>query len=254
MKLIVVGCASGMPSPNLSHSCYLVGEADRLLMFDCGGGAPSALVRCRIDTSSIDNVFISHTHPDHVTGLPMFIQMEYLKNRRESLAIHIPSEFEQPFRAMMQSHYLFPEKINFDIIVKTIQDDFRFREEGVSVRAFANSHLFGHSEFLGRGNYVNRMQCFSFLISSGGKKLAYSADIGCLDDLKLISRDADLLLTEGMHLDLSELPAFLIEQGVRRCLLTHLPDGFDREETRMSFAESGYGSVEFADEGLIVHI
>lgn len=254
MKLTVIGCAPGMPSPKVSHSCYLVGEEDRLLMFDCGGGAPSALTRCNVSTSSIDHIFFSHSHPDHITGLPMFIQMEYLRKRRKSITVHIPSEFERPYGIIMAAHYLFPEKLNFDVTVKIIEDGYEFDDGGMRVRAFANSHLLGNEEFLESTGYENRMQCFSFTISNGAKKLVYSADVGSLDDLRVISRDADLLLTEGMHVDLSQLPGFLIEQRIRRCVLTHLSDSFDREAARVSFAKSGYEDIEFADEGLTVEI
>lgn len=254
MKLIIVGCSSGMPSPNLSHSCYLVEESGRLFMFDCGGGASSALLRCGIDTSEIENIFISHTHPDHVSGLPMFIQMEYLNNRKESLTIHIPSEFGQTFWTTMRGFYLFPEKLNFEIVVRAIDDGFEYADSDVKVSAHANSHLSGHREFLSSRDYDNRMQCFSFVAQAEGKKLVYSADIGSLDDLRDIALDADLLLTEGTHLDLDQLPALLTEKNVQRCILTHLPDDFDHEAVQQSFSKAGYENLGFASEGQIVDI
>jgi ribonuclease Z len=254
MKLIIAGCSSGMPSPNLAHSCYLVEKSGKSFMFDCGGGASSALLRCRTDTSAIENIFISHTHPDHVSGLPMFIQMEYLKSRKESLTIHIPSEFEPAFWTTMRGSYLFPEKLNFEIVVTTIDDGNEFADSNMLVSAYANSHLCGHREFLSSRNYDNRMQCFSFTVQAEGKKLVYSADIGSLDDLRDISLNADLLLTEGMHLDLEQLPAFLIKMNVRQCILTHLPDDFGHESVQQSFSKAGYENLGFASEGQIVDV
>lgn len=254
MKLTVVGCSSGMPSPDLAHSCYLVEEAGSQYMFDCGGGAASALRRCGIETSSIRTVFISHTHPDHVSGIPMFLQMEYLKNREEPLSIHVPSEFETAFVTMLRGMYLFPEKLRFGVTIHPIDDGFLFDDGGVKVSAFRNSHLGGHREFLESKNYDNRMQCFSFTAQAGGKKLAYSADIGKTDDLNAIADGADLLVTEGMHLDLNALPDLLVNNRVGQCLLTHLPDDFDREFTKTAFGKAGYQNIGFADEGLEITI
>jgi ribonuclease Z len=254
MKLIIVGCSSGMPSANLSHSCYLIEESGRFYMFDCGDGASSALLRCGTDTSAIENVFISHTHPDHVNGLPMFIQMEYLNNRRESLTIHIPSEFEKAFWTTMKGFYLFPEKLNFDIVVRTVDDGYEFDDGGMRIEAHANSHLLGHREFLSSRDFDNRMQCFSFVAQVEGKKLVYSADIGSLDDLRDIALNADLLLTEGMHFDLDQLPALLIEKNVQRCILTHLSDDFGHEVVQQSFSKAGYENLGLASEGQIVDI
>lgn len=250
MKLTVVGCSSGMPSPNLAHSCYLVKQAGYQYMFDCGGGAASALRRCGIDTSTIRSVFISHTHPDHVSGIPMFLQMEYLMNREEPLSIYIPSEFQAVFSSMLRGMYLFKEKLRFDVTIHPIDDGFSVDHGSVRVSALRNSHLGGHREFLESKNYDNRMQCFSFTVEAEGKKLAYSADIGKTDDLDPIADHADLLVTEGMHLDLDALPDLLLKNNVRQCMLTHLPDDFDRETTRIAFSKAGYENVGFASEGL----
>jgi ribonuclease BN (tRNA processing enzyme) len=254
MKLIIVGCSSGMPSPNLSHSCYLVESSGRFYMFDCGDGASSALLKCGTDTSVIENIFISHTHPDHVSGLPMFIQMEYLENRRKPLTVHIPSEFERVFNDLMRSFYLFTEKLNFEIVVKPIDYGYEFAEGIIEIEAHANSHLRGHREFLSSRGYDNRMQCFSFTVQAEGKKLVYSADIGSLDDLKNIALNADVLLAEGMHLDLNQLPAMLIEKNVQRCILTHLPDDFNRVAVQQSFSKAGYENLRLAFEGQIVDV
>ena len=249
MKLTIIGCASGMPSPNLAHSCYIIEESGRLYMFDCGEGASSSLLRCSVDILSISNIFISHTHPDHVAGLPLFIQMMYLKNRAEPLTIYLPSEFRNVVDTILRGLYLFPEKLGFDLSIKGIDDDFEFDNGGIRVTAHPNSHLKGHSEFLRSRDYENRMQCFSFIVSSGVRKFVYSADIGDIDNLRDIISDVDLLLTEGIHLDLEKLPELLIEKKVKRCLLTHLPDDFDREGIKRLFAKAGYESLDFAAEG-----
>ncbi len=248
MKLIVIGSASGMASPSRSHSCYLVDSAGKLYMFDCGDGSASALLRCRVDTSSVMNIFISHTHPDHICGLPMVIQTEHLKNRRQQLTIHLPSEFEHAFWALMNAFYLFRGKLGFDIVVRTIDEGFLFDDGRLRVEAHANSHLRPTREFLSSGIYSNRMQCFSFIIVEESRRLVYSSDVGSAGDLSAIAPGADLLLTEGMHLDLGPLPDFLIANNVKRCVLTHLPDGFDRNAAKMMFSKSGYQGLDFADE------
>lgn len=254
MMLTVVGCASGMPSPDRAHSCYLIDAGGSMYMFDCGDGAASAMIRCGIDTSRIGEVFISHTHPDHVIGIPMLIQMEHLKRRSGPLRIHVPSEFESTFLDMLRGLYLFPDKMCFEIVVKGIDDDFEFDDGIVHVNAHPNSHLAGNSAFARSEETRNRMQCFSFTTTSDGRKFAYSADIAGVEDLKQISGSADLLLTEGMHIDLADLPDLLSNEGVRRCILTHLPDDFDRAHILRHFEKAGYGNLSFADEGLTAEI
>lgn len=250
MRLIVIGCASGMPSADSAHSCYLIEQAHKLYMLDCGDGAASALVRCDIDTSRIQDIFISHTHPDHVIGLPMLIQMEHLKRRSEPLRVHIPSEFARIFVQMMNGLYLFPEKMCFDIEIVPIDRQFEFKDSTVSIRVFANPHLAGNAEFVKSTQVANLMQCFSFTLEAEGREFAYSADITGIEDLVEIVDGADLLLTEGMHIDLAELPNLLIDKGIGRCVLTHLPDDFNRKGTLRHFEKSGFSGLEFAEEGM----
>ncbi|MFH1894112.1 MAG: ribonuclease Z [Candidatus Zixiibacteriota bacterium] len=254
MRLTVIGCASGTPSVSRAHSCYLIHEGDRGYMLDCGDGAASALVRCGIDTSQIGDVFISHTHPDHVIGLPMLIQMEHLKKRSEPLRIHVPLEFERTFADMLLGLYLFPEKMCFEISVLTIDDDFVFDDGGVRIEVSPNAHLAGNTKFVESVGARNLMRCYSFALTTDGRKFAYSSDITGISDLDEIAENADLLLTEGLHVDLADLPGLLAEKGVKRCILTHLPDDFDRESTLQFFEKSGYDSLGFAQERLTVSI
>jgi ribonuclease BN (tRNA processing enzyme) len=250
VKLIVIGCASGMPAADRANSCYLIEASDRFYMFDCGDGAASALERCEIDTSRIQDIFISHTHPDHVIGLPMLIQMEHLKRRSEPLRIHVPSEFAALFSQMLNGLYLFPEKMCFDIEINPIDRDFEFDKDGVRVRTCLNPHLAGNADYVRETQALNLMQCFSFTIESGGRKLAYSADITGIEDLVEIADGADVLLTEGMHIDLTDLPNLLIDKKITQCVLTHLPDDFDRRGTLRHFEKSGFSVLEFAEEGM----
>jgi len=223
-------------------------------MLDCGDGAASALVRCGIDTSRIGDIFISHTHPDHVIGLPMLIQMEHLNRRSETLRIHVPTEFEHAFSDMLRGLYLFPEKMSFEMSVIAIDDDFVFDDGRVRIDVHPNPHLAGNAEFANSVGARNLMQCYSFALTAGGRKFAYSADITSVDDLAVIAEKADLLLTEGMHLDLATLPDLLAKKGVKQCILTHLPDDFDHESALQFFEKSGFGSLGFAMEGLTAAI
>lgn len=98
------------------------------------------------------------------------------------------------------------------------------------------------------------MQCFSLIITAENKKFIYSADIGSIDDLDPIIENADLLLTEGMHVELEKLPDLLIEKKVKKLILTHLLDDTDKDQVRMMFEKAGYSNLDFASEGMFIEI
>lgn len=71
---------AGLPTDKLDLSLQplLVKTADKVLLFDTGGGAnmgasagklPASLAAAGIDPASVTDVFISHAHGDHVGGL-----------------------------------------------------------------------------------------------------------------------------------------------------------------------------------------
>ena len=74
----VLGTSSGMPQPGMACSGYVLRTGRELSLIDCGGGVSAAFAACNFDPLQVERVFISHTHPDHVSDLPLFIQMIYL--------------------------------------------------------------------------------------------------------------------------------------------------------------------------------
>jgi len=168
--------------------------------------------------------------------------------------MHIPSEFAAMFLKMLNGLYLFPEKMCFDIEIDPIDRDFEFEDDEVSVRVFSNPHLAGNADYVRKIEAANLMQCFSFTLEADGRKFAYSADITGVEDLVEIADGSDLLLTEGMHIDLANLPNLLIDKRIAGCVLTHLSDDFDRRGTLRHFEKSGFSGLEFAEEGMEIAI
>jgi ribonuclease BN (tRNA processing enzyme) len=249
LRLTVVGCAPGMPQPHLASSAYLVATDNTSILLDAGEGLSSALLRCGVDPLSISAVFISHLHPDHCIGLPLFIQMNYLQKRVEPLDIYLPSEASAGFRQLLDLTYLFSHKLGFDMTIHGLEDGSAVAIGDLTVRVIQNSHLKGHSSYLASAGLPNRMQCFSFVVEGGDRRIVYSGDLSSLDDIRPILTHADLLVIDGMHIDLSRLPEVVIAAGVRRVLLTHVAEDFDFDRVKSLFNKRGLENVCLAREG-----
>jgi len=239
-----------MPSGHQSTSAYLLEAGGSNYLFDCGDGTASAFSRLGIDTNSINSIFISHMHADHCMGLPLLVQMMYLQKRSEPLKIYLPHEAEDGFKRLFYMTYLFFEKLGFEIHFIGIEKSVDYRNDNILIEFHPNSHLHGNKDYIMQRTIPNRMQCFSIIVNSDDRKLVYSADIGTIDDLVPIIDNADLLITEGMHLKLEELPDLLIKAGVKSTLLTHLIDNIDSDLIKQEFKKAGYSNLLFAKEGL----
>lgn len=97
MKIIVLGCGNAFSGHNFNQS-FLVEESlphfsgngsmvaeTRRMLIDCGRRVPEALDAAGISMESIDDIYISHLHSDHVGGLEHLAFVRYdWKNRPES--------------------------------------------------------------------------------------------------------------------------------------------------------------------------
>ncbi len=254
MKLTVIGCSSGTPSGQCSTSSYLIESNSKGYLLDTGDGTAAAIQRLGIDTKDIENIFISHMHSDHSIGLPLLVQMMKGYKREKHLNVYLPREAEDGFKRLLYMTYLFPDKLGFDIQFTGVERNFEFDDSNIKIEFFQNSHLFGAKEYILNHTIPNRMQCFSFIITADKKKFVYSADIGSIDDLDPIIENADLLLTEGMHVELEKMPELLIEKNVKKLILTHLPEGADKDQIKAMFEKAGFSNVDFASEGMEIEV
>jgi ribonuclease BN (tRNA processing enzyme) len=254
MKLTVIGCSSGMPSGQSSTSSYLLEANGKSYLLDTGDGTAAAIQKLGIDTNIIENIFISHMHSDHSMGLPLVVQMMKLQKREKRLNVYLPREAEDGFKRLLYMTYLFPDKLGFDIQFTGVERNYEFDDGDIKIEFFQNSHLFAVKEYILKRTIPNRMQCFSMIVTASDKKIIYSADIGSIDDLDPIIENADLLLTEGMHLELEKLPELLIEKKVKKLILTHLQDDTDTDQIKAMFEKSGFSNVDFASDGMTKEI
>lgn len=249
LKLKVIGCSSGTPHPLLAGSSYLLMQNDRRILFDAGEGLSSALSRLQIDPLSIDTIFISHLHSDHVNGLFLYLQYVHGLRRKEPLDLFVPSEAEEAISTWLNATYLFPERLSLPIEVYPIDSDFEFEMLDLKITPHLTTHLISKKEFLADKDLPNKMQCFSFLIEASERKILYSSDLGRLEDIAPVMKDIDLLIVEALHIDIEKLPELATANGVKSIMLTHLPEFFDRTEVETQFASMGFEGLLFADEG-----
>ncbi len=130
-----------MPLPHRHLTSVLVRREGESFLFDCGEGTQVSLRRLNLRWKGINAIFISHTHADHITGLPGMLMLTSQVERTEPLYIIGPpklKEYVETSRRTLEMH------INYPIIVQEIQNpsvpQVVFQGDGYSVRSFPLSH------------------------------------------------------------------------------------------------------------------
>ncbi|MBT3272456.1 MAG: ribonuclease Z [Spirochaetales bacterium] len=234
LEAFVLGCGGMMPLPGRHLTSVLLRREGDLFLFDCGEGTQVSLRRLNLKWKKISVIFISHTHADHVTGLPGILMLSSQVDREEPLYIIGPPKTRsvvESFRSVLDMY------INYEIIIREFTDPgIVFESDGYKVNAFQLQHsktCFGYSlveddrpgifnpekarEFgVPEGPLWARLQAGENVENSDGKnvessdvvgsrrsgrKFSYVTDTLYIDSIAKEVQDSDLLICEGMFTD-----------------------------------------------------
>ncbi len=229
-----MGCGGMMPLPYRHLTSVLLRRDGDLFLFDGGEGTQVSLRRLNLKWKKINAIFVSHTHADHVTGLPGILMLSAQVDRTEPLYIFGPpkiAEYIETSRKVLDMY------INYPIVVKEITapctvyggDDFY-------IRAFPLSHTktcVGYTlEELDRPGQFNPEEAARLKVPKGplwgklqhgqnvlntdgieitpdqivgkprkGRKFSFVTDTQYLTSIANEVRGSDLLICEGMFSD-----------------------------------------------------
>jgi ribonuclease Z len=118
LEVFVLGTGGMMPLPGRGLTSVLLRREGELFLFDCGEGTQIGLRRLNLRWKKITSIFISHTHADHVTGLPGILMLSSQVDRNEPLYIFGPPKIREFVDAMRRTLDMY---INYEIIVKEVE-------------------------------------------------------------------------------------------------------------------------------------
>lgn len=138
MEAFILGCGGMQPLPYRHLTSVLLRRDGDLFLFDGGEGTQVSLKRLNLKWKKINAIFVSHTHADHVTGLPGIMMLSSQVDRREPLYIYGPPKIAEYIETSRQVLDMY---INYPVIVKEITEPGIVHEENdFVIRAFPLKH------------------------------------------------------------------------------------------------------------------
>jgi len=138
LEAFILGTGGMMPLPNRHLTSVLLRREGELFLFDAGEGTQVSLRRLNLRWKKISVIFISHTHADHVTGLPGLLMLSSQVDRDDPLYIIGPpriAEYIETSKRVLDMY------INYEIIVKEITEPgIVYQAEDFHIRAFSLRH------------------------------------------------------------------------------------------------------------------
>lgn len=108
-----------MPLPGRHLTSVLVRRDGELLLFDCGEATQVSLKRLNLKWKKISTIYISHTHADHITGLPGILMLSAQVDRTEPLTIIGPKKIREYIESSISVLDMY---INYEIIIKELEE------------------------------------------------------------------------------------------------------------------------------------
>jgi len=91
MKITILGSGNAFCNENNYNSNFLIEFVNGYkMLFDCGSDIKWSLKNAGIDPISIDGVYISHLHADHVGGLEYLAFVNYFMGNGKKLDLYVP--------------------------------------------------------------------------------------------------------------------------------------------------------------------
>ena len=237
--LTFLGTGCGLPMVDRYHSSLLLEADGRRWLLDAGEPCSHRLKALGVPFSSLDAVFISHGHSDHLSGLPMVIQGAWLEGRTQPLPVYLPAELIAPLRGWLEAVYLPGKLIGFAVEFLAWEElpGLTVALDGGRLRVSVHptSHLDGLRKLIDPAAH-DRFLAYSLAFDwpARGKRLVYSADLGAPQDLEgILQAPCDLLACEMSHFTPEELYAFLRDKRVGRLCLTHLAAEYGAQPVRL---------------------
>ncbi len=195
IKVILLGTAVGPPLNLRQYGASTLVEAGNVrLLFDCGRGATLRLAQMGIPLGSVNRLFLTHLHSDHVVQIPDLLLAGWVGGGRK-----VPLEVWGPEGTVQMMDHLL-KAFAFDIhmrrdlderapasgievISHDIKQEVVFDQQGVKVTAF----LVDHSPVA---------PAFVYRVDFRGHSVVLSGDTRFSDNLIRFSKGTDVLIHE----------------------------------------------------------
>ncbi len=296
IEITFLGTSSMQPTKSRNQSAIFLSYKGEGILFDCGEGTQRQMRLAGIKPAKVTKICLSHWHGDHIFGLPGLLSTIGVNKPERRILIFGPQGSRKYLEHLFQS---FSGKEIADYLVQEVSTEIVFENEDYVLEA----HLLKHSvpcvgfSFINKdllkidlakakkagldeGPLLGRIQQGKDVTVNGkkikakdityvvkGKKVSYIADTVPCAGANVLAKDADLLISEGTHLDeikektekymhLTVKQAALIasENNVKKLIITHLSQRYKTPSDVLAEAKEYFPDSIVAEDFMKVKV
>jgi ribonuclease Z len=211
-----------------------------VLLVDCGGDVVQRALADGLEPERLHGLILTHEHPDHISGFPLFMERIWLLGRRTPIPVFGPAATLEKARRLFEvfdtSGWKGLPAIDWRAVPMEAET-MVMEENGWSVTASPVDH---------------GVPALGYRFEAGGRAVAYSGDTAPSEAVRRLAAGADLLVHEatgsfGRHTSAAAAARIARDCRARRLVLVHLPPGLRDDD--LAEARSLFPDVELGEEG-----
>ena len=192
VEVTLLGTGTPRPSIERFGSATLVNAGGKYFLFDAGRGVTIRLQQAGITPDQIDQVFLTHLHSDHISGLDDLWITGWIWQRDKPIQVNGPAgtnNFVQSLRKAYQADIAYRtgnvtlEDDKAEISSHEIDQGVVYENSGVKITAFLVEHK-------------PVEPAFGYRIDFGDRSVVISGDTTYSENLIKYAQDVDLLVHE----------------------------------------------------------
>lgn len=137
MRLVFLGTSGGLPTPARSLTSIALMREGEMILFDCGEGAQTQIMRKGLGFGRLTKIFISHIHGDHISGLMGLLMTMSLLERTEPIDLYGPLEIGAYFKSLERDINF---RTKFKLNIREITTGVFVREDDYHIEAVKIPH------------------------------------------------------------------------------------------------------------------
>ncbi len=246
LSFACLGTSGAVPSVARDTTALVARAGRTLCLIDVGGSPVQKLRRVGVDPVALSAVVVTHTHPDHVYGLPALIQGLLILGRKAPLPVYCRVEHVPLVERLLGLFGLRDEGLDVPVRPVEPQEAVRvLKTPDLVVTASPNVH----------GSMPN----LAVRVDAGGRSLVYSSDTRPCAQVETLARGVTTLIHEATfarpnpaewHSTAREAGAVARAAGAGRLYLAHV--GYTVHgaiRAHVTAARAGFGGpVAMAEE------
>jgi ribonuclease Z len=215
LRMTLLGVGTAVPDQDRENTHMVWESPSGLLLIDAGGSTYQRLLRANLDPLRLRGIFLTHSHADHINGLPALLFQLALVSYQETLPIYANRPTIELMRRVVAAFELESHQVPIDWIEVADGQEVPVGDPAYRLRTAATIHS-------------RPCLALRFEDRASGRALVYSADTEPCETVQDLAQGAAVLIHEATtpepfagHTTPRQAGQVAARAGAQRLVLVH---------------------------------